>query len=95
MLKSDHKKDHRKNTTNEELDKAEATALDKLLAVTFLLGADKARFQEVITDLDNQYLKGKDEYPKDVTSAYNRLLGWNKNLSKQETPYNDGFRTSR
>lgn len=91
VLKSDHKKEKRDDATSEEVKNAEATALDKLLAVAFLLGADKARFQEVITDLENQYLKGKDEYPKDVTSAYTRLLGWNKNVSKNETPFNDGL----
>lgn len=85
------KKKGREDAVKKEIDEAEVTASDKLLEVDFLTGADKARFQEVLNDLDKQYLKGKDEYPKDVTSAYDRLLGWTKTSVSQDTTFNDGI----
>lgn len=75
----------------EQIKTAEKKALQKLLAVAFISGADRSRYQEVEADLENDFLKGLDRYPADVTAAYNRLMGWTKSNGVKESPYNDGI----
>lgn len=75
----------------EQIKTAEKKARQKLLAVAFISGADRPRYQEAEADLENDYLKGVDRYPADVTAAYNRLMGWTKSNGVKESPYNDGI----
>ena len=46
---------------------------DQWLATMFLRRADKRRFGGLIDDLENQYSRGNDQYPKDLTDAYHLL----------------------
>jgi hypothetical protein len=52
------------------------TARNRTLALSFLKRADKTRYGSLWTELENQYTRGTDQYPKDITAAYNMLLNY-------------------
>ena len=58
--------------------KKSLAARNRSLAVSFLKRADKVRYGALWTDLENQYTRGTDQYPKDLTAAYNMLLNYRK-----------------
>jgi hypothetical protein len=60
--------------TTEELERAGEIAQEQYLATAFLLGSDRTPYGQLTVDLENDYTLGKDNYPKTVTEAYNRLL---------------------
>ena len=49
-------------------------AMNKATAISFLKRADPARYASLWTDLQNQYSRGNDQYPKNLTGAYELLL---------------------
>lgn len=49
---------------------------DCTLGAAFIRGADPTRYGALIADLANQYNKGKDEYPKDITAAYSMIVNY-------------------
>lgn len=51
----------RKDATKDPIRKAEENSFDNLLAVASMNAADKARFQEVATSLENEFLKEDDQ----------------------------------
>lgn len=63
-------------------------ARDCMLAAALIRGSDPSRYGTLVTDLANQYSKGKDEYPKDLTSAYSLLVNY-------RTPMNTTARNNR
>lgn len=52
---------------------AEKKCLNKLLASAFIQAADKSRYQQVVVNLENEFLKNNNQYDEDVTAAYNML----------------------
>jgi hypothetical protein len=62
--------------TPEEIRDATKAAKDKCMAITFLSGADKARYGKLFEDLENDYTKGSNYYPTNATSAYNLLVNY-------------------
>lgn len=58
------------------LDDQEAHMRDHGHAILLLENADKVRFGKLQTDLANDFLQGRDEYPTDMVKAYNLLLGY-------------------
>ena len=42
---------------------------DLMLAAQFLIGAEKTRFGEVYTHLENEYISDVDKWPTDLTAA--------------------------
>ena len=46
---------------------------DKLMAFTFLLGADRNQSGKLVEDLNNNYAIGDNKYPKDLTMAINMV----------------------
>ena len=56
-----------------------ATTKDKLLAMWFLLHADKVRFGPFLSRLKESDIVGKDQYPETLTAAFNALLCIEKN----------------
>jgi hypothetical protein len=50
------------------------------MVVAFLYGADRDQYHELMLGMENNYLKGVDEYPKTLTAAYSLLTNW-----KQDT----------
>jgi hypothetical protein len=67
------KDDSGKARTDEE---RKALARDRTLAIMFIRRADPTRYGTLIAELSNQYAMGKDEYPKDVSSAYSLLVNY-------------------
>ena len=51
-------------------------ARGKALALAFLKRADRTRYGSLWTDLENQYTRGNDQYPDDLTEAYNMLVSY-------------------
>jgi hypothetical protein len=65
------------NITEEELRKRQVTAA-KLQSVDigFLKRADSRRYGGLWSELENNFSRGQDHYPADLTSAYNLLLNY-------------------
>lgn len=53
-------------------------AYNRSIALYFLKRAHKTRYSTLWTDLEIQYTRGTDQYPKDLTAAYNMLLNYRK-----------------
>ena len=51
-------------------------AYEKTLAIALVDGADPTKYGTLITDLANKFASGRDEYPDDVTTAYNLLVNY-------------------
>ena len=51
-------------------------ARNRSIALSFLKRAYKPRYGSLWTDLENQYTRGTDQYPRDLTAAYNMLLNF-------------------
>ena len=43
-----------------------------------------------MTHYENMYSNDTDQYPANVTEAYNRLINWKRDNKVHETPFNDG-----
>ena len=52
----------------------EAFMRDRYCATVFLRNADKQRFDQLRTELSNDFSKGRDEYPTTCTNAHQLLL---------------------
>ena len=63
-------------TTVSEISKITTTVRDYTLGVALILGADPARYSNMVRSLKNASLAGRDEWPKNVTEAYNYLSKW-------------------
>jgi hypothetical protein len=53
-----------------------AVAKKKSVAIAFLKGADRKRYGGLWSELENNYTRGLDHYPTDLTGAYNLLLNY-------------------
>jgi hypothetical protein len=62
--------------TADELAQATKTTKNKAHAMAFLKRADKGRYRQLSTELENQYTRGTDQYPITVTEAYNLLVNY-------------------
>ena len=51
-------------------------ARDHFLATSFLLGGNRSKYSQLVADLENLYVLGVDQYPKDVEEAYNMMLSY-------------------
>jgi hypothetical protein len=48
-------------------------AKERFLALRFLRGADRSKYNDLVVELDNDYAKGTDHYPATVAAAYTLL----------------------
>jgi hypothetical protein len=66
------------STTTSPTEMAEITkkVRDYTLGTALILGADPDRYSNMIRGLKNASLAGRDEWPKNVTEAYNYLSKW-------------------
>ena len=48
----------------------------RLEATAFLMPADKNRYEGLFQDLENEYLKDQDNYPRNLNQAYSLLINW-------------------
>ena len=62
------------NMTDNEKIKA---ARERTLATTFLHNSDHVRYAPLIADLNNQYIRGNDQFPCDLTTAYSLIVNYN------------------
>jgi hypothetical protein len=51
-------------------------ARQRFLAYAFIQGADKTRFGDLLLELENQHTCGNDNFPRDLTGAYNLLVNY-------------------
>jgi acetolactate synthase regulatory subunit len=58
-------------------------ARDSTLAILLIRRADPTRYGTLIADLSNNYAMGKDEYPKDLSSAYSLLVNYKTPMNKR------------
>ena len=67
-----------RDASGKELTDAErlSKACDKTLAIALITGANPTKYGTLITHLANEYAMGRDQYPEDVTSAYNLLINY-------------------
>jgi hypothetical protein len=63
-------------TVAAEVTKISKTVRGYTLGAALILGADPERYSSMIRGLKNASLAGRDEWPKDVTEAYNYLSKW-------------------
>jgi hypothetical protein len=62
--------------TTEQKVKASQIAMDKYLAVTYIAAYNKTRYGKLLEDLENDFTKGTNNYPVNVTSAYNLVINY-------------------
>jgi hypothetical protein len=68
---------YNEDTTNAaKIAKISVTVRDYTLGAALILGADPERYSSMIRGLKNASLAGRDEWPKNVTEAYNYLSKW-------------------
>ena len=58
--------------------KKESFMRHRYCAILFLRNADKQRFEQLRTELSNDFSKGRDEYPTSLTDAHQLLLTYNR-----------------
>jgi hypothetical protein len=63
-------------TTATEVAEIKKKVRDYTLGAALILGADPERYSSMIRGLKNASLAGRDEWPKNVTEAYNYLSKW-------------------
>jgi hypothetical protein len=81
--------------TDEEYKKRTVIAAKKKsVAIGFLKRADRKRYGGLWSNLENLYTRGKDQYPTDLTGAYNLLLNYKAPLP-QTYGRRDGHHVSR
>jgi hypothetical protein len=77
--------------TNAKRARATKTAIDRYMAVAFLLGADKIRYGTLVAEIENEYLHNKENlttagtYLTTVAEAYDYLCNYKndpRNLSR-------------
>lgn len=56
-----------------------------MLAITLLKQACTMRYGKFASKLRNVFLKGIDQYPTNVTAAYEMLKNWHKGSRTEET----------
>ena len=57
-------------------DASKKTARDQLMAMIFLAGADKKRFEKLIDNLNNEFLAGKNNYPVSLETTLTLLSNY-------------------
>jgi hypothetical protein len=68
---------------------AHTEAKEKYLAVAFLSASDKSRYGKLFEDLENDFTKGTNNYPKTLTSAYNLMVNCKNYHKPASRIYND------
>jgi hypothetical protein len=85
--------DKREKSVEELTEEDEAEIKERYHGVAFLLGSDRNRFGKLIEDLENEFLRGHDNFPRSLTNAYHLLTNWKcdpRNTLCAMGPTNDG-----
>jgi hypothetical protein len=83
--------------STQAIEAATEMARNKSHAIAFLKRADKIRYGLLITELENQFTRGTDQYPTNITETYNLLVNYKKPIAAREknqtrTPREDNRR---
>ena len=62
--------------TTTETKEAGNKSRDAYLAMVFLCEMNHDKYQDLLDDLSNSYISGRDEYPKTVVDAHSLVLHW-------------------
>jgi hypothetical protein len=62
--------------TEQQKQEARARIQDKTIAYGLLTRADRGRYGKLIKEVENDFLKRHDDYPKTLTEAYNLLVNY-------------------
>jgi len=74
----------RNGYTKEQQAEAREKIENKTIAYGILVRADRSRYGKLIEEIENDYLKGNNDYPKTPTEAYNLLVNYrNYNQNKR------------
>jgi hypothetical protein len=84
-LRKQIKEDNPGLTTAEYITRTVAMAKKKSVAIGFLKRADQQRYGGLWNELENNFTRGQDQYPADLTSAYNMLLNYKATSTPQHT----------
>jgi len=74
-----------KTASPTELSMINNLARERMLAVGFILGADRSRHGGMIREFENAYTAGRDEWLKTFTDAYRVMSNWIRNKKKAST----------
>jgi hypothetical protein len=62
--------------TEKELRNTRKIGKDKYLVMALIRGADRGRYSRLMDDLKNRFTMGHNNYPRNITVAYNLLLNY-------------------
>jgi hypothetical protein len=63
---------------------------NKTVAYRILVQADRSRYGELIKEVENDFLKGHDDYPKTPTDAYNLLVNYHNYITVNKRTVTQG-----
>ena len=69
--------------------KVAAASRDRTLGIMFLKKADRTRYGDLWTSIHNQYSRGTDQFPNDLTEAYNILTTHKREVIRKHAPKKD------
>ena len=70
-------------------------AKQRFLAIQFIMGANTAKYGQLVTDLENGYSRGHDDYPENVDSAYRMMANYQVSNKRSDSYDNRGYRGGR
>ncbi len=76
--------------TEQQKNEARERIQDKTIACGILVCADKVRYGKLIEEVENDFLKGHDDYPKTPTEAYNLLVNYRNYITVNKRPTPSG-----
>ena len=76
MIKHERAKDKNNAVSGVTDVEYEARVRNKMMALSFLVRSDMKRYRELMNDIKDQYIFGKDVYPTSLEHAYIMLENW-------------------
>ena len=73
----------------------ETTAREIYLACTFVINSDLRQYGRLLEDLENDYTKGNDNYPRNMVKAYQLLNEYNQSNPRATLPDSSGVAFSQ
>jgi hypothetical protein len=75
----------RNGCTEEQLTAARKRIQDKTVTYGILVRADRSRFGKLVEEIENDFLKGNNDYPETPTDAYNLLVNYRSYINNKRT----------
>jgi hypothetical protein len=71
--------------TEKKLRNTRKIGKDKYLTMSLIRGADRGRYSRLMNDLKNQFTMGHNNYPRNITAAYNLFLNYRTTIQPQKS----------